>query len=154
MKYKLSKYTKILKNDESGDIVIFNTYNGQQSYIFDENLKKQIKKLQVCSMEEENIDNRLIIKYCVPENIDESRMVYEKISEKIHSKKTLSLIIFPTLDCNFKCTYCYENKEKGFMDDVTLNNIYTSVMDHFQNNRFEYLKLEWFGGEPILFLRK
>lgn len=149
MKYSLSKFTKTINHD-SGDIIIYNTYTGKQSYIFDESIKEQLRRLRLSPQEEKYVDKRLIENFCVPFDTDENMLVYNKISEYINSSECLTLILFPTLDCNFKCSYCYENKEKGFMSDDTIEKIYLAIVQHYADVRFKFLKLEWFGGEPLL----
>jgi len=64
------------------------------------------------------------------------------------SDKVLELIIFPTEQCNFRCTYCYEDFEIGKMSDDTVQGIKNLLA-----NRIPHLKrlnLSWFGGEPLL----
>lgn len=60
----------------------------------------------------------------------------------------LSLIIFPTEQCNFRCTYCYE--------DFKLKKMSAEVQDsilRLLDVRLPSLKsidVSWFGGEPML----
>lgn len=154
MKYILSKYTRILEKNEDNHIVIYNTYNGVQSYIYDQNIMEQINLLKENPIDEDKLHPNIISNFCVPYNINESEFVYNQIQNIINDDELLSIIIFPTLDCNFKCIYCYEEREKGFMDDNTLENIYSSIKNRYENIKFKYLRLEWFGGEPLLFKNK
>ena len=149
MKYCLSKFTRMI-NAKNGDIIIFNTFNGKQNYIFDKGIKKQIEMLISSPQEESLVDDRLISYFCVPEGTDENLLVYNNVNDFLNSTDSLSLILFPTLDCNFACTYCYENKEKGFMTNETYNNLFLAIKKHHEINHIKFLKLEWFGGEPLL----
>ena len=149
MRYCLSKFTRMI-NAENGDIIIFNTFTGKQNFIFDEAIKKQIEKLISIPQEENLIDSRLISYFCVPEGTDENLLVYNSVNDFLNSSDSLSLILFPTLDCNFACTYCYENKEKGVMLDETYDNLFSAIKKHHEENHIKFLKLEWFGGEPLL----
>ena len=153
MKYSLSKFTRMI-NVESGDIIIYNTYTGKQSFIFDAGIKEQLHKICSCPQDDTGIDQRLISNFCVPVDMDENMFVYNKVRDFMDSSDSLSLILFPTLDCNFKCSYCYENKEKGFMSDETFENIYSSIVNHYEVTKYKFLKLEWFGGEPLLCFEK
>lgn len=66
----------------------------------------------------------------------------------LFSNKSLELIVFPTEQCNFRCTYCYEDFEIGKMQP----NIVTGLK-RFLSRRapdLELLKMDWFGGEPLL----
>lgn len=60
----------------------------------------------------------------------------------------LQLIILPTEDCNFRCTYCYEDYAIGRMSDETLN----AIKAHIQLRlpKLNTLRLSWFGGEPLI----
>jgi uncharacterized protein len=61
--------------------------------------------------------------------------------------KYLELTLFPTEQCNFRCTYCYEDFSIGKMKQETINSV-----KNLLNNRIGSLKrlnLQWFGGEPL-----
>ena len=149
MRYRLSKFTHVI-NVENGDVIVYNTFTGKQCFLYDEELKKQIFKLQKGSEYESELDQRLIEYFCCLEESNENIFVLDKVEEYLNSSESLSLIIFPTLDCNFKCSYCYENREKGIMSEVTFDNIYSSIVTLYNAKKFNHLKLEWFGGEPLL----
>lgn len=58
------------------------------------------------------------------------------------------LIILPTEQCNFRCTYCYENFEIRKMSKQTVNGI-----KNFLTKKaaiIQDLHISWFGGEPLL----
>lgn len=62
----------------------------------------------------------------------------------------LHLILLPTEQCNFRCTYCYE--------DFTVGRMPTSVVEGVKrliDRRMDGLRtldMSWFGGEPLLAL--
>lgn len=153
MKYCLSKFTRMI-NADNGDIIIFNTFTGKQNYIFDETIKSQIQMLLSLPQEENLIDSRIISGFCVPEGTNENLLVYNTVNDYINSTNSLSLILFPTLNCNFSCSYCYEKKEKGEMQDSTYDKLFLAIKKHHEENRLDFLKLEWFGGEPLLCYEK
>lgn len=66
------------------------------------------------------------------------------------SNNKLELIILPTEQCNFRCTYCYEDFELGNMSDEIVNAIIKLLDRRVPNLRA--LNLSWFGGEPMLAL--
>lgn len=60
------------------------------------------------------------------------------------------LILFPTEQCNFRCTYCYEDFKIGRMQAPVIQGI-----ERYINNRIanlSHLTISWFGGEPLLAL--
>ena len=61
-----------------------------------------------------------------------------------------NLIINPTLQCNFDCWYCYEKNIIGHMSSDTVNNIKLLLENLIKEKKISGLKLNWFGGEPLL----
>ena len=64
------------------------------------------------------------------------------------SNKYFQLIILPTEKCNFRCTYCYEDFAVGRMSKETIQGI-KSLLEKRCANNLDYLKISWFGGEPL-----
>lgn len=60
----------------------------------------------------------------------------------------LELIILPTENCNFRCTYCYEDFEIGRMEDRTVYAIKKLIDSRLRN--LDSLTISWFGGEPLM----
>jgi len=62
----------------------------------------------------------------------------------------LFLYILPTEQCNFRCVYCYEK----FRDVYMNTHIQDSIIQYVHNNitKFKVIRVEWFGGEPLLAL--
>lgn len=68
---------------------------------------------------------------------------------KSFGNKTLSLVIAPTLACNFACPYCYEaNLPLSVMDDEVEDEIIKFINSF--SNRCDSLEICWEGGEPLL----
>ena len=63
-------------------------------------------------------------------------------------ERILSLILFPTEKCNFRCSYCYEDYNIGKMSKQTTNGIKKLISNRF--NDLQLLDISWFGGEPLL----
>ena len=60
----------------------------------------------------------------------------------------LQLIILPTEQCNFRCTYCYEDFEIGQMKANTVEAIKKLLAKRLPS--LAGLHLSWFGGEPLM----
>jgi uncharacterized protein len=63
------------------------------------------------------------------------------------TNRHLELIIFPTEQCNFRCTYCYEEFLIGKMKAGVVDGIKKLIMR--RADKLDSLKISWFGGEPL-----
>lgn len=64
-------------------------------------------------------------------------------------RTALSLTILPTLDCNFACTYCYEEHKKIAMNNEMIEKI-VHIVEQACKNGITSFFVEWYGGEPLL----
>lgn len=62
--------------------------------------------------------------------------------------RKLELILLPTENCNFRCTYCYEDFEIGQMKDNTVQAIKKFILNRLP--KLTHLSISWFGGEPLM----
>jgi uncharacterized protein len=61
---------------------------------------------------------------------------------------SLHLILLPTEQCNFRCTYCYEDFTIGQMSPATVQGVKRLIDRRLGDLRS--LGISWFGGEPLL----
>ena len=66
------------------------------------------------------------------------------------SSNSLHLVLLPTEQCNFRCTYCYETFENKKMTPSVVTGV-KALIDH-RASELDLLELSWFGGEPLLAL--
>lgn len=86
---------------------------------------------------------------------DEWKEVFSKWETEDNSQEKLSLIINPTLDCNMRCWYCYEQHNKAaYMSDKTLQSINNLIERQTSNPILKGLNIDFFGGEPLLCYKK
>ena len=60
----------------------------------------------------------------------------------------LNLILLPTEQCNFRCSYCYEDFSVGKMQPETVSAVKNLISA--RAGELHSLVLSWFGGEPLL----
>lgn len=66
-----------------------------------------------------------------------------------------TIIINPTMNCNFSCWYCYEDHVKGSkMSEETIQSVYKLMDRVVADKNIETLNLSWFGGEPLLYYKQ
>ena len=94
-------------------------------------------------------------KYLVSEELDEVEEV-KKISKAVdENQSTFLLTVNPTMNCNFKCWYCYETHIRksaispGMIDKVGKFISKTTAKQNI-NNFF----ISFFGGEPLLYFKR
>lgn len=64
--------------------------------------------------------------------------------------ENLHVFLLPTEECNFRCTYCYENSREGEMPPAVVSAVKTFLCRRLLDIR--RLEISWFGGEPLLAL--
>lgn len=135
---KKSVYTIIEKIKK--DKYIF--YNSRLSYLKIYNKKEYDSYM--------NGDYKNFDKFIVDDNFDEYKDVYDKQMNYINKKKDyIRITIFPTMKCNARCAFCYENGEKRFdMSEETIDNTIKFIKDITKG--FKKLRIYWFGGEPLV----
>jgi uncharacterized protein len=72
----------------------------------------------------------------------------ERTKRVLSSNRLLSLTILPTENCNFRCTYCYEDFAVGRMKKEVVDGIKSLLMKRCQ--QLDLVSIEWFGGEPLV----
>ncbi|WP_461672529.1 radical SAM protein [Priestia megaterium] len=76
-----------------------------------------------------------------------SDLINQAIAESL-SDEIQELIIMPTEQCNFRCTYCYEDFSIGRMSKEIINGIKILIDKRIEN--LKLLHISWFGGEPLV----
>lgn len=99
----------------------------------------------------EGADGLIAARFLVPQHTDESAS-YQALSLMMRAytrKKGLrSYTILPTLGCNARCVYCYqEGMAQTAMSPETVEQVVRFILETHGQNR---VNLDWFGGEPLL----
>lgn len=102
---------------------------------------------------EELYKSLLLNGFIVPKETDEIEKVRELIHEVDNQDESYHLMVNPTMNCNFKCWYCYETHIKGSKTSPgTLQKI-TNFIENIMTNKpgLKQFILSFFGGEPLLY---
>jgi uncharacterized protein len=90
--------------------------------------------------------------YLVDSNLNEKELVVKKLTGRSRNPGSLDIAIAPSMDCNFGCPYCYEERErKAPMDEVTFRNLLRFIDDRVVNLKPKKITLYCYGGEPLLY---
>lgn len=102
----------------------------------------------------EDLFNVLLSKnFIINDSVDEIALVRQWNKNLIENESFYHITVNPTMNCNFKCWYCYETHIK---DSKLSKNRIKAICNHidFVFNKYKKLKdfkLSWFGGEPLLY---
>lgn len=143
MSMKASLYNTFLKIT-TGSTVIYNALEDKtivcKGNVNAENLMTQNESL-LSKMKEEG--------FIVPENKDEYACYVEEARKVENDETSFHLLINPTLNCNFKCWYCYESHIPSQMSEDIIERVKRFIDRMYAEGR--NLTISFFGGEPMLY---
>lgn len=148
---KKSKFCVAL--DKGNELVLANIRTGHLVKFKDEYIDAVLDLLEHGSESGQNISQFLPVylyehSYLVEKDVNEEEIQRRDIERIKNNDGMLNFIIMPTDDCNFRCPYCYEDHIKRNMTIEYMDKIALFVDKNI--DRFRGLKVEWFGGEPLL----
>lgn len=150
---KYSQYNTLIPF-ENGNAILYNA-SSDSFIVLTSCATKDIKALTANELKANNcaLYKKLeTAKAIVDDSEDEVAALKRSIQQKVNDKAVYQLFINPTLDCNFRCWYCYEEHQKGsIMSDNTLDAV-KKYIDHVfkEQKELQAFHLNFFGGEPLL----
>jgi uncharacterized protein len=143
---------------EDGRKIIYNTQSNtlsvldqRESAFYCGLFNQRIDELDQAELE--ILDNLLINNFVVPADVDEVTLLEQRYLGARHSPETLIVTITPTLNCNFRCHYCYqgEDKDRLIMSPETQEETILFIRQKAQPGYgVKQLSVTWFGGEPLM----
>lgn len=93
--------------------------------------------------------------FLVDNNINEVDQLRARVRSIDETTDSYLLTINPSMNCNFKCWYCYETHVKGSrLDSDTIARINTFIFNTANIKGLKNFGLNLFGGEPLLYFEK
>lgn len=135
---------------EDGRLIVWNTLRGKIS-IFPADQKDKVKSMITKRGCEGSLQG--MVKYLydcgflVPEGTDEYRLFQHEFGTVHYRQDVLELILLASEDCNFRCSYCYEDFARGTMKPQVRESIKKLVRKQLPS--LHHLAVSWFGGEPL-----
>ena len=156
---KISRFTIVFERE--GLFFLYNTYTQSLFKInaaYYQQISKVISKEKNINILPKELIEFLESRHFIDDEKEQSahdfciKMEYRKRFESF-SGKTLSLVIAPTLACNFACPYCYEaNLPTSIMTEEVEDNIIRFIKS-FETS-CDKLEICWEGGEPLIGFEK
>ena len=140
---------------DNGDTLLYNAYEDTFAVI----PSSSLQGCDVEALQPDEIMNRFPTLYndmkkagmLVNDDKDEAACLRKRI-ELIDNDPTLfQLHVNPTVDCNFRCWYCYEDHKAGtYMTEDIMERIFKFTDKVLQRKELRHFQLGFFGGEPLL----
>lgn len=90
--------------------------------------------------------------FLVESDCNEYDTLVGKLRKKSDESNVYQLTINPTMDCNYRCWYCYESHEAGSrMDGAVSSSVCKLIERILHDDEVSKLNLAFFGGEPLLY---
>ena len=148
---KPSLWNSYISLNEQG-VLIYNSKLDQFVVVKEQWVIDLIKESKIELIPAE-ITNKLInYGVFIPVETDEAAELEHLIKKIDEDKSIFNLIINPTLQCNFRCWYCYEeHKPNSHMTATGINSVQRLIERIiYENTNLRLLNLSFFGGEPLL----
>ncbi len=158
-KYKKSRYNVWLDSDlvGNGGKLCFNAI-GSGFAELDKSAINLIDKVtsddfvQEDLSEDERVDfgELLLGKIICPTQLDELEYLEYSYLSSSFGEHDFGMTICPTMNCNFRCSYCFEEHSNERMSNDVVNQMVNYVEGIFKRKNPKTLHVGWFGGEPLL----
>lgn len=147
--YIVPAFIKVNKN-ETGNLHLISNLDSTEIALDEEKYINEF--LEIYSNGKEKIDTELasfLHKYnmLIEENslADTIKTVIDDVTSKF-----FKVTIMPTEQCNFRCTYCYEQFKYGMIESCVVEHIMEFIKCNLNSGKYTEFMLDWFGGEPTL----
>ncbi|MGL5713530.1 MAG: radical SAM protein [Paraclostridium sp.] len=150
---KFSKYNFFVESDElDSDIIAYNALSNSLALISRDKYKKYLD----FEKENKDIDDKELIDdlykgcFLIDDSVNEIDSIRFSMYKDRFETGKLALTLAPTMDCDFRCVYCYEkgkNDSKHMSLDTQQSII--ALIDEKKDN-LDQLNIVWYGGEPLL----
>ena len=153
MKYSLYNNTLVISPAYG---LIYNTYTNMY-VILRINQYNAFLTLSIDQLKNQHprLFSKLIEAGCViDKDINDVQLLQDRIKSVDNQNQSYSLTVNPTMNCNFKCWYCYESHVKhSKMSPQILEHTKNHIIRVLSEQNWEKFHLGFFGGEPLLYYK-
>ena len=140
------------KEDET-KLIAYNSFSNALALIEKE---KHLKFVKFCNdeadLDEEFKEQLRQGAFLIDDDVNELELLRQGMLVSRYSTDYFGVTIAPTLDCNFRCIYCYEKDsiKQCYMDSDTQDRIVELLKKKVKTIR--QFSVTWYGGEPLMAL--
>ncbi len=129
-------------------MAIYNAFSDKTIFLG----KHAFQNLSISEMTPSLYDVMIREHFIVHDECDETKEYIHGVIAEEQTNNQVHLLINPTIDCNFRCWYCYESHKKTQMSEDIMLRIKRLISDSFSKGK--EIQISWFGGEPMIFFRE
>ena len=109
------------------------------------------KSIDESQLDEETLADFKTYQFLCDDKLQEENLIL--YANKMHrfANKLARVTIMPTLDCNFRCWYCYESHHPGSMSQEAIETVMKFCETLISVSGINTFMLDWFGGEPLMY---
>jgi uncharacterized protein len=150
MLYKFSKYNNNIVVNNS--CYIHNGLSGALVSIDDPDLISAVEEQK--EFEPDQFDDKIFESlkngmYIVRHDLDEVEFLKARYNAARFNDNP-HITFLPTLNCNMRCSYCYESKSTVAMDKSVIDRTKLFLLEWLNRHHQKKLQVDWYGGEPLL----
>lgn len=144
---KLSNYNNYIRKEKSIYVynLLYNSLVNISKEIYDDLKTFQLDKISSSTLKQ-LADTGIIIE----DKKNELELIQYQHNRVKYDNSQCSYLIYPTLNCNLGCPYCFETVKRKSMDEPSLLALKTFLISQAQNTKYTFFHIRWSGGEPLL----
>lgn len=145
---KSSRYNRYIIVDD--ELYVYNLLSRALICLGNIELGDKLKNNSFSDFDAASLDVLEKNKFICDDSIDEYLQIVRLQRIIKYGNRNARLTILPTLNCNFRCWYCYEEHTAKNLSEKDCKILLKYAENLLSNNHLNSLTLDWFGGEPML----
>ena len=149
---KQSRFTTCIPL-QNGYTIIYNALNDK--FIVSNSINLSLRGNQITGSADKLTGQLSEAGVLLDDGVDEVKLLADLFERIDNNDSEYHIHINPTLNCNFRCWYCYEEHQSASrMQDGVLQAVLKLLATTVERNcELKVLYLSFFGGEPLLYYR-
>ncbi len=153
---KWSRYSLLIESEKHSCYFLFNTISNLLWKLDHENAKilMDLRDNKISCEDQDDDTKTLLSENIIITDSDDTELAKLKLLKHYHrmDNSIMALTIAPTLECNLRCSYCFEQTHPNIrMSDEVEDAIVDFIKQH---SSVWNLQVTWFGGEPLLYFER